>query len=73
MSAHRLTVWWDGRIAGCLAQDQHGDLSFAYDAGWLDSADARALSRSLPLQPDIRSSRLSALLRRTAARSGPAR
>ncbi|WCP16268.1 Serine/threonine-protein kinase toxin HipA (plasmid) [Sphingobium sp. AntQ-1] len=53
MSARRLTVWWDGRIAGCLAQDQHGDLSFAYDADWLDRSDARPLSHSLPLQPDI--------------------
>lgn len=53
MSARRLTVWWDGRIAGCLAQDQHGDLSFAYYADWLDRADARLLPHSLPLQPEI--------------------
>ncbi len=50
MSARRLSVWWDGRFAGCLAQDRHGDLSFAYDADWLNLGDARPLSYSLPLQ-----------------------
>lgn len=46
----RLCVWWDGRITGRLAQDDHGDLSFAYDAAWLQ--EGRALSRSLPLRAD---------------------
>lgn len=43
-----LCVWWDGRIAGRLAQDASGDLSFAYDAMWVNDG-GRALSRSLPL------------------------
>ena len=50
MTERVLVVWWDDAIAGRLTQDRHGDVSFAYDAGWLTRAEARALSRSLPLQ-----------------------
>lgn len=46
----RLCVWWDGRIVGRLTQDDHGDLSFVYDAAWL--VDGHALSRSLPLRAE---------------------
>lgn len=52
MSAARLCVWWDDAIAGRLDQDAHGDLGFAYDPAWLMRADARALSRSLPLRAE---------------------
>ena len=43
-----LNVWWDGRIAGALTQDSHGDLAFVYDSDWVARADAPALSASLP-------------------------
>ena len=45
----QLCVWWDGQIAGRLAQDDHGDLWFIYDAAWI-AAGGRALSRSLPVR-----------------------
>lgn len=51
MSARSLAVWWDGRQVGRLVEDEHGDLAFAYDAGWLGRKDAQPLSRSLPLRP----------------------
>ena len=43
-----LDVWWDGRIAGQLTQDAHGELGFAYCPDWLRREDAPALSISLP-------------------------
>ena len=43
-----LSVWWDQRIAGQLTLDEHGDMGFVYDAGWLADERARPLSRSLP-------------------------
>lgn len=48
-----LVVWWDDAPVGHLMQARHGDLSFAYDAGWLAGTGTRALSRSLPLQTAI--------------------
>lgn len=42
-----LDVWWDGRNAGRLTQDDHGDLSFAYARDWVDDPAAQPLSASL--------------------------
>lgn len=43
-----LEVWWDGRLAGRLTQDQHGELGFAYVQDWLNDDDMQPLSASLP-------------------------
>jgi serine/threonine-protein kinase HipA len=43
-----LSVWWDDAVVGALRLDQHGDLSFTYDRGWLDDPDGRPISQSLP-------------------------
>ena len=43
-----LNVWWEGRLAGQLTQNQHGELGFAYAPGWLEQKDAPPLSVSLP-------------------------
>lgn len=43
-----LDVWWDGRLAGQLTQDQHGELAFAYAPEWLSDQEAQPLSTSLP-------------------------
>ncbi len=43
-----LDVWWNGRIAGQLTQDQHGELGFAYAPDWLKDGAAPPLSASLP-------------------------
>jgi len=50
--SNRLTVWWDGRITGCLYLGSDGDTQFAYDAAWLADATAPALSFSLPKQAE---------------------
>lgn len=50
--SNRLTVWWDGRVAGCLYLGPDGDTQFAYDAAWLTDATAPALSFSLPKQAE---------------------
>ena len=47
-----LSVWWDGKLVGALRLDEHGDMSFAYDAAWLADAGAAPLSASLPKQAD---------------------
>jgi serine/threonine-protein kinase HipA len=44
----QLSVWWDGRVAGSLHLDQHGDMEFTYAPEWLADAKAPALSFSLP-------------------------
>lgn len=44
----RLSIWWDGRLVGALQLDEHGDMSFGYDAGWLADEGRPALSMSLP-------------------------
>jgi serine/threonine-protein kinase HipA len=44
----RLSVWWDGRIAGTLTRDQHGDMGFVYDTDWLADTTARPISAALP-------------------------
>ena len=31
----RLSVWWDGRISGCLYLGPDGETLFAYDVAWL--------------------------------------
>jgi serine/threonine-protein kinase HipA len=43
-----LDVWWDGRIAGQLTQNEQGELGFAYAPEWLSDVEALALSASLP-------------------------
>jgi serine/threonine-protein kinase HipA len=43
-----LSVWWDGRIAGALTRDQHGDMGFVYDTDWLADTTARPISAALP-------------------------
>ena len=43
-----LVVWWEGRPAGELTQDEGGDLGFAYSAAWLGDEGAPAISASLP-------------------------
>lgn len=48
----RLSVWWDGRISGCLYLGPDGETLFAYDAAWLADAKAPALSFSLPKQAE---------------------
>jgi serine/threonine-protein kinase HipA len=48
----RLSVWWDGRISGCLYVGPDGETLFAYDAAWLTDSKAPALSFSLPKQAE---------------------
>ena len=48
----RLSVWWDGRISGCLYLGPDGETLFAYDADWLADSKAPALSFSLPKQAE---------------------
>jgi serine/threonine-protein kinase HipA len=48
----RLSVWWDGRISGCLYLGPDGETLFAYDADWLADLKAPALSFSLPKQAE---------------------
>lgn len=43
-----LCVWWEGALVGALQIDEHGDLAFAYDVGWLADPQAPAVSFSLP-------------------------
>lgn len=43
-----LTVWWDGASVGTLRIDEHGDLGFSYDSGWLADEGLPAISTSLP-------------------------
>lgn len=43
-----LSVWWDGRIAGTLTRDQHGDMGFVYEAAWLADTTVRSISAALP-------------------------
>jgi serine/threonine-protein kinase HipA len=48
----RLSVWWDGRISGCLYLGPDGETLFAYYAEWLADPKAPALSFSLPKQTE---------------------
>lgn len=50
--SNRLTVWWDGRVAGTLYLDPFGETQFAYDTAWLAAPRAPALSLSLPKQAE---------------------
>ena len=47
---HFLDVYFGEEKAGALSQDDTGALSYAYDAGYLASRGARAISFSMPLQ-----------------------
>ena len=42
-----LNIWWDERLVGQLAQNQHGELGFAYAPEWLNDEKALPLSASL--------------------------
>ena len=48
MRIRALDVWWDGRCAGRLTQNEHGELDFTYAPEWLEDDAAPALSASLP-------------------------
>jgi serine/threonine-protein kinase HipA len=48
MRIRALDVWWDGRRAGRLTQNEHGELGFTYAPEWLEDGAAPALSASLP-------------------------
>jgi len=50
--SNRLSVWWDGRITGCLYFGPDGDTQFACDPAWLVGTSAPALSFSLPKQAE---------------------
>lgn len=50
--SNRLSVWWGGRITGCLYLGPDGDTQFAYDPVWLADGTAPALSFSLPKQAE---------------------
>ena len=43
-----LSIWWNGRVAGALHLDRHGDMGFTYAPDWLADATLPALSFSLP-------------------------
>lgn len=43
-----LGIWWNGRLAGQLTQDTHGELGFAYAPQWLSDEATQPLSASLP-------------------------
>lgn len=45
----KLDVYIHGHLAGKLAQDDHGELSFDYAESWRSNPDAIPLSHSLPL------------------------
>lgn len=46
--SNALSVWWDGRVAGTLHLDKHGEMQFAYAPAWLEDSESPALSFSLP-------------------------
>lgn len=50
--SNRLSVWWGGRVTGCLYLGPDGDMQFAYDPAWLAAKKAPALSFSLPKQAE---------------------
>ena len=52
MRIRALDVWWDGRRAGRLTQNEHGELGFTYAPEWLADGGAPALSASLPKRPE---------------------
>ena len=52
MRLRALDVWWDGRRAGQLTQNEHGELGFTYAPEWLEDDAAPALSASLPKHPE---------------------
>ncbi len=47
-----LSVWWDDLVAGALAIDDDGNMSFTYSAAWLADSTRPALSHSLPKQAE---------------------
>jgi serine/threonine-protein kinase HipA len=47
-----LDVYLADRLVGRLIQEDTGHLQFGYDAGWLQAAEARPISQSLPLRAE---------------------
>ena len=47
----RLAVWMNGKKVGHWNIDAQRRHEFHYEASWIDAADARPLSLSMPLQP----------------------
>lgn len=47
-----LSVWWDGKVAGTLRIDKHGDMAFQYEEEWLADSSQPPLSLSLPKRPE---------------------
>ncbi len=48
----KLDVYLRGELAGQLVQDEHGQMSFCYEEGWLNNPKAIPLSHSLPLRKE---------------------
>jgi serine/threonine-protein kinase HipA len=76
--AESLVVYWDGALVGHLYLNAAGAAEFAYADPWLEAADARPISVSLPLQREAfpRSRALpffEGILPEAAQRSGVAR
>lgn len=52
MSMEKLRVALNGTVVGTLEKHAGGAMSFVYQEEWLEQAGARAISLSLPLQPE---------------------
>lgn len=50
--SNALSVWWDGKVAGTLNLDKHGEMQFVYAPAWLEDSESPALSFSLPKRLD---------------------
>ena len=50
--ARTLNVYYDRELVGKLTQDDGGQMTFQYDASWLDMPNPIPLSQSLPLQEE---------------------
>lgn len=50
--SNALSVWWDGKVAGTLHLDKHGEMQFVYAPAWLEDSESPALSFSLPKRLD---------------------
>ena len=49
--SRRLAVWMNGEKVGNWSIDARGQHEFRYENEWVDAADARPISLSMPLQP----------------------
>ncbi len=48
----RLSVWWEGAVAGTLHVNTHGEMRFEYSPAWLADPSRPAISFSLPKRPE---------------------